>query len=59
MNLKRFNYLMRKIERLTGESDLLNEFEQKYMDLKDYEGSLRILNIELNDQIMQLERDLR
>lgn len=49
---------MKKLERLTGYSDLLDEFEQEYMYLKDYEESLKKLNRKLHGQIIQLEKDL-
>lgn len=56
--LARFNYLMRKLERLTGYSMLLDEFEEKYMSLKDYDVSLNKLNRELQGQVNQLEKEL-
>ena len=56
--LARFNYLMRQLERLTSYSKLLDEFEEKYMSLKDYDFSLNKLNRELQLQVNQLEREL-
>lgn len=57
--LKRFNYLMQKLEKLTGYSMLLDEYENKYIDLPDYEQSLNRLNRKLQCEINQLERDLQ
>lgn len=57
LKLKRFNQLMRTLERLTGLSMLVEEFEQKYMDLKDYDRSLTRLINELSGQIDQLEME--
>ena len=49
---------MRKLEKLTGYSDLLDSFEKEYMELKDYNQSLMKLNGKLQAQINQLEKDL-
>jgi len=57
ITLNTFNKLMLQLERLTGESMLLNEFEQAYMDLPDYDRSLRILVSDLAAQIDQLTMD--
>lgn len=37
---------------------LLDEFEEKYMSLKDYDISLNRLNRELQGQVNQLEKEL-
>ena len=52
-----FNEKMRTLEKLTGESDLLNEFEQEYMDLPDYDASLKLLVVKLAECIKQLRLD--
>ena len=57
--LTRFTYLMRKLERLTGESSILIEFEEKYMNLENYDRALVELCCELQCQVNQLAKDLK